>query len=97
MGVSRAELSRALAGGGGKPVYEEDPDTQACTPRLAHGGLAASRLGQTGWVRGQRAGGGAWGGQAASPSPVQCPCAFPHAPYILPSSDRMILRRPQGG
>ena len=80
-------------------VYEEDPDTLACTPRLAHGPWRAgslrtwpNRLGEGTESRGR---GGE--GQAASPSPVQGPWVSPHAPYILPSSDRMILRRPQGG
>ena len=41
------------------PVYEEDPDTQACTPRPARPqGWRPPGLRQTGWVRGQRAGGG---------------------------------------
>lgn len=53
MGVLRYGPSSLQRRGQAWLVYEEDPDTQACTPRLAHGGLAALRLGQTGWVRGR--------------------------------------------
>lgn len=88
------------SGGGGKPGLFmrriqthrlARPDPPALRG-LAASGTSPNRLGEGAESRGRGEEG--W---TASPSPVQGPCASPHAPYILPSSDRMILRRPQGG
>lgn len=90
-------VGHALAEGQAWRVYEEDPDTQACTHRLAHPAAGSLRTWPNRLGEGAESRGGAGGPAASLALPVEVSRASPHAPYILPSSDRMILRRPQGG
>ena len=87
------------SGGGGEPgLFMRRIQTHRLTrPDSPVAGWRPHRTSPNRLGEGAESRGRCQGGPGHLSGPVQCPCASPHAPYILPSSDRMILRRPQGG